>query len=162
MTEMRYIVRIASQDLNGSLSIERALRGIKGIGQRMAGIIANEFEKQSKVSKQMLLGDLPEEMDSKLEEIVLNPVKFGLPAWTFNRKMDWETGKNLHLVMNELDFSYRKDFQRLTSVKAYRGLRKSWGLTVRGQRTKSSFRKRGATVGVQKKEIIKPGAAAKK
>jgi len=81
--EMRYIVRIASMDLNGSLSIERSLRGIKGIGHRMAGIIANEFEKQTKVSSQKLIGELPEDFDSKLEEIVYKALRETqiIPMW---------------------------------------------------------------------------------
>jgi len=62
--------------------------------------------------------------------------------------------------MNDLDFSVRTDIQRLADIKSYRGLRLSWGLTVRGQRTKSTHRGKGTVVGVMKKDAG-PGKGAK-
>ncbi|MBI2597713.1 MAG: 30S ribosomal protein S13 [Candidatus Diapherotrites archaeon] len=51
-----------------------------------------------------------------------------------------------------MEFSKRQDFQRLSEIKTYRGLRHGWGLPVRGQRTKSTHRGKGPVVGVLKKE----------
>ncbi len=157
----RYIVRIVNKDLDGNISIYRALMGLKGVGHRFSHIVSQVFENETGISSSTSLGDMPEEMDKKLEEIVLNPEKHGVPQWVFNRRKDFDSGKTVHLLMNDLDFSYRQDFQRLMQIKSYRGLRHSWGLPTRGQKTKSSFRKRGAVVGVMKKEL-KPAAAAKK
>lgn len=158
--EFRYIVRIVNKDLSGQYSIERALTGIKGIGYRMARIIAAAFEKQTGILPQTRLGDIPEDKDKELEEIILHPDKHNIPAWSLNRRKDFETGTDSHLVMSELDFSLRKDLQRLNEIKSYRGLRHSWGLPVRGQKTKSTHRGKGGVVGVLKKDVAKAAAAA--
>ena len=154
MAEARYIVRIVGKDLDGNMTIERALQGIKGVSHRMARMAAYAFEKETKVSFDTPIGQIPENLDAKLEEIVMHPEKFGLPEWGFNRRKDFDSGKTSHLVMNELDFTLRKDKQRLGAIKSYRGLRLAWGLPVRGQRTRSSFRK-GGVVGVMKKDAKK-------
>ncbi|MDO8646966.1 MAG: 30S ribosomal protein S13 [Candidatus Diapherotrites archaeon] len=165
--ELRLIVRIVNKDLDGRLPIYRALMKIKGISHRMARSIAYVFEKNTKVPFDMQLGNLQENMDSKLEEIIQSPQKFGIPKWTFNRQKDIETGTDIHHVMVDLDFDLRKDLERMKRIKSYRGVRHMYGLPVRGQRTRSSFRKRGATVGVMKKDAktaagpAKPAAGAK-
>ncbi|MBN2067806.1 MAG: 30S ribosomal protein S13 [Candidatus Diapherotrites archaeon] len=161
--EIRYIVRIATKDLDGNMPIYRALAKIKGIGIRMAKNIAIVFEKEDKIAFDSKLGLLPEELDKKLEDIVLNPEKHGIPIWSLNKQKETETGENKHLVMADLDFGLRKDLQRLNLIKSYRGLRHSWGLTVRGQRTKSTHRGKGGVVGVMKKDArIAMGDSGKK
>ncbi len=153
--DIRYIVRIAGKDLDGKLPIERALQSIKGLGIRAAKNVAIVFEKETGKSKSTRLGKLEEEFDKKLEDIVVNPDKHGLPVWTFNRRNDVETGEDSHIIMADLDFALRKDVQRLNEIKSYRGLRLSWGLPVRGQRTKSTHRGKGKTIGVTKKDAKK-------
>lgn len=160
MAEIRYIVRIANKDLNGSIPIYRALTGIKGVGIRMARMIAYQFQKEHNISYNTPLGQLPESMDAQLEAIVLAPQKHGLPTWTTNRSKT-QDGKSTHLVMNDLDFAIRNDLQTMKKLKSYKGLRHALGLTVRGQRTRTSGRKRGNAVGVEKKVESKPAAPAK-
>lgn len=160
MVEVRYIVRIANKDLNGSVPIYRALAGIKGIGIRMARMIAYQFQKEQGISYDTPLGQVPEAMDAQLEAIVLSPQTHGLPEWTANRSKAHE-GKTTHAVMNELDFALRNDLQTMKKLKSYKGLRHALGLTVRGQRTRTSGRKRGSSVGVEKKVEAKPASPAK-
>ncbi len=160
MAEMRYIVRIANRDLNGHLPIYRALAGIKGIGIRLARIMAYQFQKEHGVSYHTPLGQLSEDMDAKLEAIVLAPTQHHVPEWVLNRKKTQE-GKSTHLVMSDLDFAIRNDLQTMKKLKSYKGLRHSLGLTVRGQRTRTSGRKKGSAVGVEKKAEAKPAAPAK-
>ncbi|MAG21978.1 MAG: 30S ribosomal protein S13 [Candidatus Diapherotrites archaeon] len=150
--DLRYIVRIAGKDLNGELPIWRALQAIKGVGQRAARSMAIVFEKETGKSFETKLGKMDEQFDKTLEDIVTNPGKHGLPVWTFNRRKDFETGQDSHIIMSDLDFTLRKDLQRLNEIKSYRGLRLSWGLPVRGQRTKSTHRGKGSAVGVMKKD----------
>ncbi|MDP2974275.1 MAG: 30S ribosomal protein S13 [Candidatus Diapherotrites archaeon] len=159
---MRYIVRISAKDLNGNLPIYRALASIRGIGLRMARNMAITFEQETKIPFDSRLGKLSEEMDKTLQVIVINPGKHGIPQWSLNRKKEFETGENRHLVMADLDLQLRKDLQRLNLIKSYRGLRHSWGLPVRGQRTKSTHRGKGPVVGVLKKEAKAAMAAAGK
>ncbi|MBS3062104.1 MAG: 30S ribosomal protein S13 [Candidatus Diapherotrites archaeon] len=157
--EIRYIVRIINKDLTGTSQIYKAVQEIKGIGQRMGKNIAEAFEKETGVSRHTRIGEMTEDLDQKLEDIVLHPDKHGLPKWTLNRQRDFETGATTHMVMSELDFAIRKDLQRLNQIKSYRGLRHSWGLPVRGQKTKSTHRGKGGVVGVTKKDA-KGGASA--
>ncbi|MBN1941376.1 MAG: 30S ribosomal protein S13 [Candidatus Diapherotrites archaeon] len=160
--EIRYIVRIANKDLDGKLPIFIALKGIKGISHRMAKNIAIAFEKENQVPFNSNIGLIPENLDKKLEEIVLHPEKHGIPKWCLNRRKDLETGEDMHMVMSDLDFGLRKDIQRMNETKSYKGLRHSWGLTVRGQRTKSTHRGKGPVVGVTKKDAKAAAAPAKK
>lgn len=159
--EFRHIVRIASKDLNGNLPIYRSLAKIKGVGIRMAKNIAIAFEKESGVKYSSKLGDLPEQFDKTLEEIVLNPGKHSIPAFFLNRRKEYYSGEDKHLVMADLDFQQRNEFQRLNAIKSYRGLRLSWGLPVRGQRTKSTHRGKGGAIGVTKKDAKAAAEAPK-
>ncbi len=158
--EFRYIVRILNRDLNGALPVFKAIQGIKGVGPRMGKNMAIAFQKETGVAFDMRLGELSEEMDKKLEEIVMHPQQHAIPVWSLNRRRDFETGDTHHLVMSELDLSLRKDLQRLNQIKSYRGLRHSWGLTVRGQKTKSTHRGKGGVIGVMKKDAKAAAASS--
>jgi ribosomal protein S13 len=157
--EFNYIVRVIGKDLDGTKSIDLALQGIKGIGQRMGGIIANEFRKENQIAKERLLGELTDAEVKKLEEVIIAPQKHKLPSWTLNRQRDFEEGLDKHLTMNDLAFALRNDLTRLAEIKSYKGLRHMWGLTVRGQKTKSKHRGKGGVVSVSKKVEPAKGAA---
>ncbi|MCD6434094.1 MAG: 30S ribosomal protein S13 [Candidatus Diapherotrites archaeon] len=157
---IRHIVRIMGKDLDGTKTIEQSLRGIKGISHRLAHTIAIVFEKETGIKPTTLLGEIDEKLDKKLEDIIKNPVKHNIPTWQLNRRKDIETGEDMHLVMADLDFSLKKDLQRLFDIRSYRGLRHAWGLPVRGQRTRTSFRRKGGTVGVFKKETKQAASKA--
>jgi len=147
------IVRVLGKDIDGTKTIENALRGLKGIDHRFAGIAADKFRKENSIPKEKKMGELTKEEVKKLEEVIAMPGEHSLPAWALNRRKDFETGKDQHKTMNELDFSLRTDNQRLAEIKTYRGIRKTWGLTVRGQKTRSTHRGKGGTVGVTKKDV---------
>ena len=85
----------------------------------------------------------------KIEEILENPLDFGIPAWMLNRREDYETGENIHLIESDLDMTLRDDLNRMKKTRSYKGRRHEVGLPVRGQRTKSTFRK-SSTVGVKR------------
>ena len=69
-----------------------------------------------------------------------------------NRQKDFEVGKNKHLVGSDLDLRKEFDIKRLKKIKSYRGLRHLVGLPMRGQRTRSHFRKnRSKGAGIKKK-----------
>ena len=55
----------------------------------------------------------------------------------------------LQVTSSQLDTKMRDDLERLKKIRNHRGLRHYWGLTVRGQHTKTTGR-RGKTVGVKK------------
>jgi small subunit ribosomal protein S13 len=159
MAEMNYIIRVAGKDVDGTKRVEESIQGIKGLGQRISGMIAVQFRKETGLSKDKKLGEFTAEEVKKLEEIILNPGKHNLPEWSLNRQKDYETGEDKHLIMNDLAFSLRNDIQRMAEMKSYKGLRHMWGLPVRGQKTRSTHRGKGGTVSVTKKEEGKKGAA---
>jgi len=153
----REIVRIANVDLNGNMTVARALDSIKGIGYRTAHVLAQDFFAKTKLSPKTLLGNIPAEKDEILNSLV---TKIVLPKWMNNRQKDVYSGKDLHLIDSDLMFINREDKQRLSRIKSRRGMRLQAGLRVRGQKTKSNFRRKMGVVGVVKKS--KPGKAAPK
>lgn len=160
--ELRLIVRIMGKDMNGEQPIFRALMSLKGLGHRMSLITAQVFEKQTGIPFNEKIGKIPEEKDKLLEEIILQPEKFGVPGWCLNRQKEFETGQDKHLVSASLDLGQRKDIERMRKIKCYKGVRHGFGLPVRGQRTRSNFRRKGAVVGVVKKDIKAKAAPARK
>jgi small subunit ribosomal protein S13 len=148
------IVRIIGKDLDGTKNINESLMRIKGINHRLGKIITIKFCKENKLSNETKLGNLTNEQVKLLEKIVQSPDKADIPKWILNRQKDYDTGEDKHLTMNDLDFQLRNDFQRLAEIKSYKGLRHMWGLTVRGQKTRSKHRGKGKgkVVGVSKKD----------
>jgi len=69
----------------------------------------------------------------------------------------------MHLVTSELDFAKSNDIRLLKKIKAYRGVRHMYGLPVRGQRTRSNFRRnKGKPMGVMRNKAAKAAQAEKK
>jgi hypothetical protein len=77
-----------------------------------------------------------------------------------NRRKDYETGKDLHIVGTDVTVSMRSDIGRERRIRSRRGIRHELGLPVRGQRTRTTGRK-GLVVGVKRKEIRIREEAAK-
>jgi len=147
--EFKHIVRIANTDLDGKKHIVKALCKIKGVGHQFANTVCY----LSKIKKTKRTGHLTDEEIKKLDDIVRNPSEFGCPSWLFNRRRSYDDGKDKHLILADLTFTKDNDIKRLKKIKSYRGVRHMLGLPVRGQRTKSNFRKaKGKVMGVKKKK----------
>lgn len=150
------IVRLAGKDVNGSLNIERAIDQVRGVGSNMSHALTFAIEKHLNIPKTSNLGSLSEQQMESLENLIKNPEQFGIPVYMLNRRKDMETGKNMHLVSNDLLFSTRQDVNRDVTLRLWRGFRHQYGQKVRGQRTRSTGRK-GATIGVTKKQEAPKG-----
>lgn len=156
--EFRHLVRIVNTDLNGGMNIVAALRKIKGVGFALA----NATCMVTGVDKAKRTGDLSDDEIKKLDDAIRNAAQ-GLPAWMLNRRKDFETGYDKHVVTSELDFAGQEDVRRMQRIRCYKGVRHSMGLPVRGQRTRSNFRKnKGKVLGVIKKRIMAQKAAGDK
>lgn len=142
------IVRLSGTDLDGDKNLVNALRGIKGISYVMSKAVV----KVSGFDPKTKLGDLSESDREKLEQIIKDPAKFGVPGFLFNRRKDLATGKDIHLTGTDLIVAKKFDVEKSIGIKSYRGWRHMLGQPVRGQRTRSSFRG-GRVVGVMRKEI---------
>ncbi len=135
MAEFKHIVRILNTDLEGKKKTIDALRKLHGVSHMYANAVC--FIAQ--VDKNKRAGDLSEAETQKLEKTIKSPV--GMPIWLLNRRKDYETGKDMHVLGTELDLIEDNDIKRLKKIKAYRGIRHIHGQPSRGQRTKSNFRK---------------------
>jgi len=133
--------------VDGNAKIEYALTQIRGIGRRFAQAII----KVANISPDMRIGAVSEKDLTRLEEIILNPVKNGIPAYMVNRKKDLRTGEDKHLIGNQLDITIRRDIDRMKRIRSYKGVRHHLHLKVRGQRTKSTGR-HGLVIGVMRKK----------
>jgi len=152
--KFRHIVRIANVDIPGEKQIQISLKSIKGISFNLARIICNI----TKVNINKKTGNLSDDEVKKLDELVKNLDKAGIPTWILNRRKDYDSGDDKHLLEGTLAFVQDNDLKRLKKTKTYRGIRHQKKLPVRGQRTKSNFRRtKGKVVGVKKK-----GAPGKK
>ena len=151
---MRAIVRIRNTDLDGRLKVFHGLTKIKGISFMFSNAICNVLH----LDPHGKLGELSPEKIKALEELLANPSE-KIPTWMLNRRNDIETGKNLHVLSSEVRLTRDFDIKRLQKVRSRRGLRHAIDQPVRGQKTKSHFRK-GRSIGVQKKKAV-PGKAAK-
>jgi small subunit ribosomal protein S13 len=96
---------------------------------------------------------------TKIEGIIKEPARYGLPAWLFNRRKDVETGKDEHLISADLVLRNKTDIDQAKEIRSWRGYRHAYSLKVRGQHTKTTGRA-GKALGVKKKTLLqKPGAA---
>lgn len=151
---IRGIVRIAGTDLTGQKTLERALWKIKGVSHMYAHAVITV----SKMQTDRKVGSLSKEELMQLEEIIKNPLKYGIPEFLINRPRDIRTGKPSHVVSSDLEIIRKFDIKRQTEMRTRRGIRHQYGLKVRGQSTHSTGRK-GTSLGVKRKALQKPAAA---
>jgi small subunit ribosomal protein S13 len=149
--EFRHILRIMGTDVDGTLKASYALTKIKGINLRLS----NAILRKSGVNPDLRAGFLTEAEVERIETIVKDPAKYGLPSWFLNRRKDLETGKDMHLISSDLVLRTKMDIERTKELKSWRGYRHAYGLKVRGQRTKTTGRA-GKALGVKKKAIVRP------
>lgn len=124
------MARIAGVDLPNEKRLEAALPYIYGIGLTLAKKIIKDC------------GLDPDKRSKQLTEEEVN-------------KLQREVEK--YKVEGDLRREIQANIKRLQEISAYRGLRHSKNLPVRGQRTKTNSRtKRGkrATVGTVRKEVV--------
>ncbi len=140
------IVRILSKDIRGEMKIYPGLAKIKGISWAFSNAICNAL----KIDRNRKISSLTEDEIKKITDFVQNPE--GIPPFLFNRRFDFNSGKDLHLIGADLELKSEFDVKRLKKIKSYRGYRHMAGLPMRGQRTKSNFRRnRKKGVGIKKK-----------
>jgi small subunit ribosomal protein S13 len=152
--EFRHILRITDTDVDGTLKALFALSRIKGISLSLA----NAILKKAGVDPNARVGFLTDANIEKIEEIIEDPAKYGVPSWLLNRRKDAETGKDRHLLSADLVLRTKMDIDQMKEIKSWRGYRHAYGLKVRGQRTKTTGRS-GKALGVKKKALVRPAAA---
>jgi len=125
--EIKGIVRISGTDIKGDVQLFISLQKIKGI----SGVLANAICRIHNLERERKVG----------------------PSWMLNRRKNSETGEDQHLIESDLTFTQKQDIKKMMNIKSYKGVRHMFDLPVRGQKTRSSFRK-GTTVGVVRKKSM--------
>ena len=142
------IVRILQTDIPGNKKLLVGLTYIKGVGWA----ISNALCKIMNLNPDKKIADLDKEEIAQIEEFLKNPK---LPKFLLNRRNDFETGEDKHVLTTRLDITKEFDIRRLKKIRSYRGWRHATGQPVRGQKTRSHFRTKGKkrAVGVQRKKV---------
>jgi len=147
--DFRHIVRIGGADIEGKKQVLYALRKIKGINF----LFGNAICTLAKIDKRKLAGDLTDAEVEQINQVMAHPENYGMPEWILNRRIDPETGVTKHIFGPDIAFTRESDIKLMKKIKSYKGIRHAKGLPVRGQRTKSNFRRnKGKTLGVIKKK----------
>ena len=146
------IIRILQTDVPGDRNVYTGLTRIKGV----SWAISNAACILMKLDKKRKIESLSKDEIVKIEEF-LKAGKF--PKFLLNRRNDFVTGRDSHLLGNDLDLSEELDIKRLKKIRSFRGLRHATGQPTRGQSTKAHFRvNRKKGVGVKVK--AKPAAGS--
>ena len=128
------LIRILGKDVRGDKGLFTELTKIPGISWTFANAVC----KVLKMDKHLKIQDISEKDIVKIEEFVKNPL---VPEFLKNRRKDFEDGEDKHLSGADLKLRKEFDIKRLRKIKSYKGIRHAAGLPVRGQRTRSNFRK---------------------
>jgi len=154
LQEFRHIVRIAGKDIPGTKKTIIGIGHIKGMGYNFAKSILDIL----KINPNSNIGFLTESQVQEIEKAMRNPSSLSIPPWFLNRRKDLDSGNDLHLITSDIDFNVRNDIEREKGMNSWRGFRHTYGLKVRGQRTRTTGRKGGA-VGVRKGGKVLPAGA---
>jgi len=154
--EFRHRVRVLRIVIDGNLDVPRALVKIKGIGYQTSTAVITELN----IDKKTKLGSLSDKEIERIENTI-KELHNHIPGWMNNRQREPYSGKDIHIVGPDLELATREDINLQKKLKSYRGVRHSFGLPVRGQRTRTSFRT-GATIGVSRKKVQQSAKSKKK
>ncbi len=156
--QFRHIVRIANTDLDGNRRIGDAIRKIKGIGFSFASAVCQ----LAKIDGSKKAGNLLPEEVKRIDEAIATASKT-VPVWMLNRRKDLEDGTDKHFIGADLTFAQESDIRFMKQIRSYKGVRHTMGAPVRGQRTRSNFRRnKGKVIGViKKKEAAQAAVPAK-
>lgn len=141
------LIRILAKDIEGGLNVYVGLTKIKGISWGLSNAICKTLN----LDKKRKIGSLSKEEIDSINDFIKNAK---VPSYLYNRRFDTETGEDKHLLGSNLELQKELDIGRLKKIKSYRGLRHALNLPVRGQRTRSHFRRnKRKSVGIKKKAV---------
>lgn len=135
--EIQHIIRLYNTNIDGTKRTSYSLTKIRGIGRRIAKAVIL----RAGVSLQKRAGELSHDEIEKIQEVITNPLAFGIPSYMLNHQKDAVDGLDYQFVGVKLDADLRMRIEKGKRTKEIRALRLGAGLKVRGQRTKSNGRK---------------------
>jgi small subunit ribosomal protein S13 len=153
--EFRHRLRIIDADVDGTLKTSYALSKVKGISLSLSHAVLVK----TGINPEKRAGFLSEAEVEKIEDVIKDPAKNGIPSWLLNRRKELETGKDMHMIGADLVLKTKTDIEKMKEIRSWRGYRHAYGLKVRGQRTKTTGRA-GKALGVKKKTLMQRPATA--
>jgi small subunit ribosomal protein S13 len=154
--DFRGIVRLAGKDMKGHLPMRRALLRIRGFSHSLANLASRAIETELKLSPKMRVGELTDPQIEKIDEILFNVQNYNVPDYLLNRRGDFDTGENRHVIMNDLIYAVTQDVENMKKMYSWKGYRHAYGQKVRGQKTRNTGRG-GMAVGVIRKALQQKG-----
>jgi small subunit ribosomal protein S13 len=142
-----HLIRVAGYDIPGSKKLLSGLTRIKGVGWAIsnAACLKLGFSKDKRIS------ELSKDELKQIEDFLKNPT---ISDFMKNRQKDEETGETKHFIGTDLEMKKDFDIRKMKKIRSYKGVRHTSGQPVRGQRTRSHFRKKGQASGVKGKKPI--------
>ena len=107
--EKRYeekVIRILSEDIEGGMKIYPGLAKIKGVSWGVSNAVCKKLD----MDKNRKIGSLTQEEIKKISEFIKNPK---IPEYLLNRRKDFSTGEDRHLVGSDLELQKDFDIKRL-------------------------------------------------
>ena len=155
MAEFKHLIRIANTDIDGNKNILIGLTAIKGVGFSFANYICFRLN----LNKTDKIGNIDDKSLSEINKLLTDSANQNIPSWMLNRRRDREDGVSKHLLSSDIDFTVENDIKHMKMIRIYKGIRHMLKLPVRGQRTKSNFRKnKGNVLGVKRRTDAKKGS----
>ena len=114
--EFQHIIRIAGKDLEGTLLLVHAISKINGVGMTLA----NAITRKANINPNQRVGYLTDTDKTKLEDIINNPTKHGIPTYMLNRQKDLDTGENKHIIGADLTLQIKTDIEAMKNQKSWR------------------------------------------
>ena len=114
--EFKHLVRIANTDLDGRKPLYYALTKIKGVNFMFANMVCH----LAKMNRYTKTGELTDSETEVLDNVLKNPIKYNAPAWMLNRRKDYTTGEDKHVITGDLKFATENDIRLLKKIKALR------------------------------------------
>jgi small subunit ribosomal protein S13 len=141
------LIRVLGKDIRGDIKLISALTHINGISWS----ISNAICKILNLDKSKILQNISKETLLKIEGFMKNPT---ILSFIKNRQKDIDSGDDLHISASDLKLRKEFDLKRLKKIRSYKGIRHTSNLPVRGQRTKSNFRRnKKPSVAAAKKKL---------
>src|SRR3989338_6977285 len=110
------LVRIMATDINGEMKTMPGLTKIKGVSWSFSNAVCRSLN----LDKNKKIKELSKAEIEKIAEFIRNPK---LPNFLFNRKKDFDSGKDEHLTGSDLDLKEEFDIKRLKKIRCYKGWR---------------------------------------
>lgn len=128
------LIRVLGRDIRGDKKLFVGMTQIKGISFAFANAACVIL----KLDKNKKIQDMSRPEIELLENFIKNPK---IPSFMKNRRKDLDDGTDKHIYGEDIKLRRDFDIKRLRKIHSYRGIRHNAGLPVRGQRTRSHFRK---------------------